>query len=497
MLDVLRKKKEHWISALIVLAVAIVMAFFGASKFSDDKNNPNQPVAWVNGDVISNRDFYSELEFTKNQYRAFLGDKFDEKLFGYQLPQQTLERMVQFRLLCQQAEKMGFLVSDRELADQIKTSPYFQKDGKFDAATYSKIPNRGMMERRQREQMATSRLQTYLTNRIKEMPTDSEANQTLKKTQVELQFAAIQFDQLAPKQPPSADSVKAALSNESLLKSQYEARMREFTEPGKYRFRQIRVGLPFEASPEMQQKAQDKIQTIRKTLTPENFDAVAKAQSDDEFAKQGGDRGWVTEGSFDKNLEAALNTLQPNEVSQVLNAPGGLFILQLRERTPSKTRPFEEVKTQLAESVARDQIKNQFTDTTRKNWEALLSQGKALETELQKYKIALKKTGKFTLEKNSIPEIGNSESMMEALFDLSPSQPIAKRLYFYQDKYYYLKLVSVNPTPASSTKGSTEPDTGKTESVAFQRDLFQNWLSSIEKQASIKKTGLFEPKNKG
>ncbi|NBT57840.1 hypothetical protein EBT16_03550, partial [bacterium] len=199
MLDVLRRKKEHWVSALIVLAVAIVMAFFGASKFSSDKGDPNQPVAWVNGDVISKRDFYSELQFTLNQYRAILGDKFDEKLFGYQLPQQTLERMVQFRLLCQQAEKMGFLVSDLELADQIRTSPYFQKDGKFDASSYSQIPNRGMMERRQREQMAASRLQNYLTNRIKSMPADSDSIQQLKKTQVELQFAAINFDQLAPK----------------------------------------------------------------------------------------------------------------------------------------------------------------------------------------------------------------------------------------------------------------------------------------------------------
>jgi peptidyl-prolyl cis-trans isomerase D len=234
MLDILRKKKEHWVSALIVLAVAIVMAFFGASKFSDDKANPNQPIAWVNGDVISQRDFYSELEFTLNQYRMVLGDKFDERLFGSQLPQQTLERMIQFKLLCQQAEKMGFFISDRELADQIRSNPYFQKDGKFDAATYSRIPNRGIMERRQRDQLAAGRLQTYMTSRIKSLPADSEASRLLQKTQVELQFAAINFDQLGPKQNPSPEAINAILQNESLLKNQYEARKLEFTDPGKF-----------------------------------------------------------------------------------------------------------------------------------------------------------------------------------------------------------------------------------------------------------------------
>lgn len=496
MLDILRKKKEHWVSALIVLAVAIVMAFFGVSKFSDDQANPNQPIAWVNGDVISQRDFYAELEFTLNQYRMVLGDKFDERLFGSQLPQQTLERMIQFKLLCQQAEKMGFSISDRELADQIRSNPYFQKDGKFDAATYSKLPNRGVMERRQRDQLAAGRLQGYMTSRIKSLPADSEASRVLQKTQVELQYAAINFDQLAPKQAPSPEAIKTILQNEALLKNQYEARQVEFTDPGKVQFRQIRIGLPFEAKPETRKKAEEKIQTVQKTLTSENFEKVAKTQSDDEFAKKGGDRGWVVESTIDKVLLGTLNTLQPNQISGVIEAPGGFFIVQLKDRSPSKVRSLETVKNQLAEQLARDQIKNQFVDTTRKRWEDLLTQGKSLDAELQKAGVQLKRTGKFTLEKDTIPQIGNGESMIEAVYDMTPSAPIAKRLYFYQDKYYYLKLLSVT-TAAASKEKAPESEPRKTEAVNLQRDLFQSWLATIEKQASIKISSSLGKKSKG
>lgn len=496
MLDILRKKKEHWVSALIVLAVAIVMAFFGVSKFSDDKANPNQPVAWVNGDIISQRDFYSELEFTLNQYRMILGDKFDEKLFAFQLPQQTLERMVQFKLLCQQAEKMGFFVSDKELADQIRSNPYFQKDGKFDAAIYSKVPNRGMMERRQRDQMAAGRLQGYMTARIKAMPLDSKVTDLLKGTQIELQVAAINFDQLAPKQSPSPEVIKAVLGNENLLKTQYEARKSDFTEPGKFSFRQIRVGVPFEAGLEVRKKAEEKVAAIKKSLTSENFEAVAKAQSDDEFSKKGGDRGWVQEGSLEKPLVEALNKLQPGEVSSILQGAGGFYLVQLKDRVASKVRSLDTVKAQLAEQIGRDQMKSQFIDTTRKKWEEMLTQGKPLDAELQKAGVALKKTGKFTLDKNLIPEVGNVESMMEAVYDLTPTNPVAKRLYFYQDKYYYLKLLSLGKAPAPKA-GSKETSPGKSESVVFQNDLFQNWLATLEKQASIKVAGPFDKKNKG
>jgi hypothetical protein len=126
----------------------------------------------------------------------------------------------------------------------------------------------------------------------------------------------------------------------------------------------------------------------------------------------------------------------------------------------------------------------------------MLAQGKALDSDLQKAGVSLKKTGKFSLEKDSIPQIGNGESMIEAVYDLTPAAPVAKRLYFYQDKYYYLKLLSVT-TAAPTKEAAQDGNSGKTEAVNFQRDLFQNWLAGIEKQASIKISSTLEKKNKG
>ena len=491
MLDVIRKKKEHWVSAFIVLIVAGVMAFFGVSKFSDDSNSPNKPVAWVNGEAIGRRDFTRELEFTLNQYRNVLGAKYDENLIkAFRVPQRTLERMVQYRLLTQQADKMGFFISDKELSDHIRALPYFQKDGKFDASLYAQIPNPGLEERRQRESMGATRLQNYMTSRIKLLPLDLSPSMILKNTQVELQFAAIDFNQLAPKDKPSSQVVDEISKNESLIKTRYESRIKDFTEAARYHFRQIRVGVPFQATPEVKQKARTKIDSIQSKLSPETFETVAKTQSDDEYAKTNGDRGWVKETELEQPFIDALSALTPKQISKVIDTPSGFYLLQLTEKTPSQVKPLETVRVTLINQLAEEKIKADFIDGLRKQWENALTEGKSIEPELLKYKIQLKKTGKFSLDKNNIPEIGNADSILEALYELSPKQPSPKKFYFYQDKYYYLKLLSISPSKENAPKKEDED----AFSNALQADLFKSWIESLEKQASIKMDKEFETK---
>lgn len=489
MLDILRKKKEHWIGGLIVLAVVAVMAFVGVSSlqkapFKGGPVSPNEPVAWINNEIIPQRDFSRELEFTLNQYRAVLGDKYDESLLtAFQVPQRTLERMIQYKLLCQQAEKMGFFIADQELADSIKSLPYFQKDGKFDASLYSKLPNRGLEERRQREQMAAKRLQDYLSSRIKSMPDATKNQLALTKTQVSLEFAEIDFNRLAPNLAPSEQLIQEIRSNDGALKSAYETRKKEFTQPARFKFRQIRAGTPFQANSEIRAKAKAKLEALKPQLNSSNFADLARSQSDDEFASRGGERdGLSTGASLDPTLTQALESLTPSQISPILETPSGYFIVQLLEKKPSEISSFDSVKNQLVLDLAKEKTKNEFMDSTRKKWESLLAAGKPLDSELSKVKVSLKKTGPFSLSAESIPQIGSSETLMDALFELSAAHPVAKRLLFHQDKYYYLKLLRVQPTPSPSDK---KPETD-TIVAQFQKELFENWMKSIEKQASIK-----------
>lgn len=493
MLDLLRKKKEHWVSAFIIMAVVAVMAFFGFSN-TGDNTLPNQPVAWVNGEVIPQRDFSRELEFTVSQYRAVLGNKFDEKLIEtFQIPQRTLERMIQFKLLAQQAEKMGFFVSDLELADQIKKSPYFQKDGKFDYALYSQLPNRGIEEKKQRQQMGASRLQSYLTGRIKKSPGFDALMSAFKNTQLSLEYAAIDFNELARAVKASSQEVEDALKDETELKKLYEVKKPSLTGPTQYLFKQIRVGLPFQASDEQRDKSQKKALSLSQQINASNFEEVAKKESDDEYSKKGGVRPWISAEDLPSPFVTALSSLNPQQVSSVFEAPGGFYLVQLVEKKEPQVPEFSDLKNQLAREFADQKSKSAFIDNLKKDWEAKLSRGEPIDSDLQIKKIKLKKTPAFTLEKNSIPDIGGSETMWETIYQLTPQSKVAKRLLLYQDKYYYLKLGSWKKLKSGTP--DQDKKEGEEQMATLQRSFFEDWMKEIEKQASIRFSGPFNKKD--
>jgi len=94
------------------------------------------------------------------------------------------------------------------------------------------------------------------------------------------------------------------------------------------------------------------------------------------------------------------------------------------------------------------------------------------------------------LSKDSIPQIGNSEPVWDAVFELSMAQPVAKRLFFHQDKYYYVKLVGVFPSkskPSEDKKPSPE-----SAPALFKNAIMETWKASLEKQATIKISDSFK-----
>lgn len=63
-----------------------------------------------------------------------------------------------------------------------------------------------------------------------------------------------------------------------------------------------------------------------------SFEAAAKEFSQDGSAAQGGDLGWSVPGQFVPEFEAAVEKLQPGEISEPLISRFGAHLIQLRER---------------------------------------------------------------------------------------------------------------------------------------------------------------------
>lgn len=487
MLDSIRKRKENFFYSFVILAVVIVMGFFGVGKMAGD-GDKDGVAAWVNGEPISQREFRQMLEYKLAQYQSMLGGQYDEKLLNaLQVPQRTLEELVQFKLLSQQAKALGVIVPDSELADHIRSLPMYQKDGKFDAELYSKIPNRGLEEKRQRERLQTLRLQNYLADRIKVTPSEIQKNYLLKESKVDLQYAKIDFAALAPKAPPSKQQVDNFLktTTDTDLQVYYDSHKADFSQKAQVHLKQIRVGVPFKATEAVRAEARKKIDSIAKETTAANFEQMAKTKSDDEYAKKGGEVGWIARGNLEKALEDAIDKLPPGTVSPVVETPFGFFLLQAVEKKEPVLRPLSEVKATVAENLLKEKEKQKFIEDKRKSWETMVAAGTPLDGELKKAGVDLKKTGPFALGQGFVPNVGQVDSMIDAAFELTKEKPVAKKLFFFQDHYYYVKLLSMDmPKKDDFAKNAETVEKGIV--TALQGELLSTWIKDLQKKSTVK-----------
>ena len=128
---------------------------------------------------------------------------------------------------------------------------------------------------------------------------------------------------------------------EEQVRSRYEQRAR--AEGSELRFQVSHVVVPVaEGASAIQVAAKrQEAETLRASLTPENFNARAPQLG-------GGDLGWLTQGDLPEELERALLPLSAGEISSPVRGSSGFHIFFLQDRQVGAGFPsYEEMKEEL------------------------------------------------------------------------------------------------------------------------------------------------------
>ncbi len=304
---------------------------------------------------------------------------------------QLIDQMITERAIGYEAQRLGYRVTDAELADMLSSviSTQFQ-----DVALYKQyVEQQGMtvpeFEASVRDSMMTQRLRSIVMAGL--MVTPAEIQQEYQRTnaKVRIQYLLFSEDTLRDKIKPTEAELRAYFDQhraayqmpetrnasvlvvdqakvaaavqtpEAQLRAFYNANIDQYRTPERVDVRHILLMTTGKSKAEVDQihkKAEDLLNQLKGGA---DFAALARKESQDPgSAANGGELGWIVRGQTVKNFETAAFSLQPKQLSGIVTTEYGFHILQVMDHQPARVKPFDEVKNEIASTLDK-QLVNQ------------------------------------------------------------------------------------------------------------------------------------------
>ena len=166
MLNIMRQQAQSWLIKVLLGAIVVVFVFWGVGSFT---SRQGAKVAEVNGKTITVEEYRKAYDNLIEQYRQQFGGKLDERMLEMlKVKQQVLNRLVDEKLLLNEAERLSLRVAPEELSEAIVKIPAFQDRGTFNTRRYRMVLNNAQMtpeefEESQRQVMLIGKLRDLIT----------------------------------------------------------------------------------------------------------------------------------------------------------------------------------------------------------------------------------------------------------------------------------------------------------------------------------------------
>lgn len=337
MMTLLRQKTVLVLWFVIFAFIGLIVVEWGADYSGAGTNTAGDAVGVVNGETISLQEFQDALRRLARQMPQ--EQRADQAL----LVQQVWDYYVREIILTQEYERLGFEVTDREIASYTRNNPpqavrefaRFQTDGEFDMDKYAQFisnpanlsdPNNQALvlwiESTIERQLLDYRLQRMLRGTAQISPNEAhqhfaEANE---KVRVEYAFA-----------PSDAPYDEIEVTDEE-LDAYYQENVADYEHPEQVKLEYAHF--PKVASAADSLEIQEEIGRLRQEIEAgKDFAELAAVVSDDEgSAAQGGDLGFFARGRMVAAFEEAAFALAPGELSAPVQTRYGWHLIKVEER---------------------------------------------------------------------------------------------------------------------------------------------------------------------
>lgn len=150
---------------------------------------------------------------------------------------------------------------------------------------------------------------------------------------------------------------------ESEMREYYEANRSKYTEDETFVARHIFFHTNEKALAEdIKRSMTTALAVLAEAKSGKDFIELAKTYSEDPAArKDGGALGPFKKGDMLPELEQAILTMTPGEISELVYTKAGFHIIKLEEKNSGKLKPFESVKAEIEEALYRKKSEERFS----------------------------------------------------------------------------------------------------------------------------------------
>jgi peptidyl-prolyl cis-trans isomerase D len=378
MMTLLRQKTVFVLWFVIFAFIGLIVVEWGADYSGPSTNGAGDAVGVINGKTISLQQFQDALRRIARQVPQ--EQRADQAL----LVSQVWDYYVREIILTQEYERLGFEVTDGEIAFYTRNKPpqavrefeVFQTDGAFDMDKYVQFignpanlsdPNNQALvlwiESTIERQLLDYRLQRMLRGTAQVSPNEArqyfaEANE---KVRLEYAFA-----------PSDAADGEIEVADEDLA-AYYQEHVADYEHPDQVKLEYVRFPKVPSAADSLEIK--EEIARLRQEIEDgKDFAELAGVVSDDEgSAARGGDLGFFSRGQMVAPFEEAAFALAPGELSEPVQTRYGWHLIKVEERLEESG----EEKVHARHILLRHQPSRTTEDSLRSRAEAFQEQAAA------------------------------------------------------------------------------------------------------------------------
>jgi len=430
-------------------AIAVTFAlFFGPQARVGEGNG----IGDVNGEEL-NRAIFG---FLRSQLRAeeqqLQEQRMPARTIRTLLEQRVLNQMVELLLLSQEAERLGFVVSNEELRDEICSNQIFQReDGRCDPRLFRRILEANRFPPEQdyfeylRQQLLIQKLRQYLADPIRVSEATARARLAHDQTTLSLSYVTLPKQPSASEQEVDPETLRSFLAAEpQRIELEYERRKLEFQRPEQVRARQILL-----TGDQAEAEAKQALERLQKG---EDFAKLAAELSKDPgTANAGGDLGFFPRGRLDPALEDPVFAGASGDLVGPIKTDRGYHVLRIEEKREALNQSLDDVREQLAKDlIAQDQAGARAREQAQEIIQQASEPGATLAQVAESRSLTTTSTPPFPTPAQRIPGLPALPGLRQSVLALSQDAPLIREPLDAPDAVYVVALLD-RKTPSAES----------------------------------------------